>query len=67
MAALWAPPGHAPADFVQVLLYLGILYCHVFAMIHVVIIRNYGFGKEHYCMFICDCMATRIFPKKCLV
>ena len=33
--------------FVQGLLYLGILCCQVFVIVH-------GLGGEHYCMSICD-------------
>ena len=40
--------------FVQGLLYLGILCCQVFVIVHVVFIQSYGFGGEHYCMSICD-------------
>ena len=41
-------------DFVQGLLYLEILCCPGFAIVHVVFIRSYGLGGEHYSMFICD-------------
>ena len=41
-------------DFVQGLLYLEILCCPGFALVHVVFIRSYGLGGEHYSMFICD-------------
>ena len=40
-------------DIVQGLLYLRILCCQVFN-VHVVFIRSYVLGGEHYCMFICD-------------
>ena len=40
--------------FVQGLLYLGILCCQVFVIVHVVFIQSYGLGGEHYCMSICD-------------
>ena len=34
--------------FVQGLLYLGILCCQVFGIVHVVFIQSYGLGGEHY-------------------
>ena len=44
--------------FVHVLrrkkLYLGTLCWQAFAIVHAVFIRNYGLGREHYCVFICD-------------
>ena len=40
--------------FVQGLLHLGILCCHVFVIVHVILIQSFGLGGEHYCMFICD-------------
>ena len=47
-------------NFVQGLLYLGILCCEVFAIVHIVFIQSYGLGGEHFCMFICDWPHTYI-------
>ena len=40
--------------FVQGLLCLKIVCCQVFTIVHVVFIRSYGFGGEHYCIFMCE-------------
>ena len=40
--------------FVQGLLYLGIVCCQVFVIVHVVFIQSYGLGGKHYCIFIFD-------------